>query len=334
MTTYNDSGVSIDAAQSLVKKIRKTVRKNPIALKSIGKFAALYPLSNIPQASHLTASADGVGTKLKIAFLLNKHNTIGIDLVAMNVNDLLCEKSLPIFFLNYFSCGKLDVPIAESVIKGIQKGCLKADCMLIGGETAEMPGFLKVGEYDLAGFAVGYTQKNHSKSKAIKEGDVVVGFPSSGIHSNGYSLVRHIFSDEELIESGKEFLKPTRIYTHLLKKLIDDNTLHLVKAIAHITGGGWLKNPIRMLPKNYSIKFIKDSWPQLDIFKSIQEKGNISNMEMFKTFNMGIGLMLVVDKKNLSAIRRLSVKNYVIGHVFKGDFRVQFVEKDNLCINE
>jgi phosphoribosylformylglycinamidine cyclo-ligase len=326
MVTYQQAGVSIEAGNELVRRIKKMVAGSKLSRSAIGGFSGLYPLPKKIGNFYLSGCCDGVGTKLKIAFLLNRHDTVGIDLVAMNVNDLICTGAQPLFFLDYFACGKLDVDTAEQVIRGIQKGCEQSGCILLGGETAEMPGFYQPGEYDLAGFAVGLVEKKDLiRRNTIRPGDLVLGLPSSGVHSNGYSLVRKVFSEKELIRHGNELITPTKIYVKpilaLLKKYIN-----AVKGIAHITGGGWLENPPRVLPKGLQIEFRKDSWPILPIFQKIQKKGNIAEQEMFRTFNMGIGLMLVVDKKAVSKVQMFLKKSYIIGEIKKGTSVVQFVD--------
>ena len=235
MMTYKDAGVDVDAGNALVDRIKKM---SPV----IGGFAGLFPMPKGHKQPMLVGCTDGVGTKLKIAFLADRHDTVGIDLVAMNVNDLLCCGARSLFFLDYFACGKLDVDVAEKVIKGIVEGCRQSECQLLGGETAEMPGFYQPGEYDLAGFAVGVVDKAKIiDGRTIRPGDVVLGLPSSGIHSNGYSLVRKVFSEKELTKRWKEFLEPTKIYHQTLKPLLKSSR-SVVKGMAHITGGGFIDN--------------------------------------------------------------------------------------------
>ena len=324
MLTYAQSGVSIDAGNELVRRIKKMVSSSGKSNNAIGGFSGLYPLPKKIGNYYLSGCCDGVGTKLKLAFLLNQHHTVGIDLVAMNVNDLICTGAQPLFFLDYFACGKLDVEMAEQVIRGIQKGCEQAGCILLGGETAEMPGFYSEGEYDLAGFAVGLVhQKNLVKRNTIRAGDVVLGLASSGIHSNGYSLVRKALGEKELIQKGKVLIEPTRIYVKTILALLQKFP-SAIKGLAHITGGGWIENPPRMLSKGFQIHFKRNSWPILPIFKTIQEKGNIAEEEMFRTFNMGIGLMLIVDPKYVKPVQKFLKKSYCIGAVEKGNQNVIF----------
>ncbi len=320
--TYAQAGVSIDAGNELVRRIKKLVAASKKPNKAIGGFSGLYPLPKPLNNFLLSGCCDGVGTKLKIAEILNKHDTIGIDLVAMNVNDLICVGAKPLFFLDYFACGKLDVEVAEDVIRGIVRGCEESDCVLLGGETAEMPGFYKPGEYDLAGFALGLVgQKQVVDGKKIKAGDVVIGIPSSGFHSNGYSLVRKVFSEDEIRQYGKELLAPTRLYVRPVVKLLeskDKKVQGAVKAIAHITGGGWFENPPRVFPKGFQANLRLGSWQIHDIFTKLQKKGNVAHNEMFRTFNMGIGLMLVVDKNKADAVKKHFKDAVILGEMAKG----------------
>ncbi|MBI3012736.1 MAG: phosphoribosylformylglycinamidine cyclo-ligase, partial [Elusimicrobia bacterium] len=253
-------------------------------------------------------------------------DTVGIDLVAMNVNDLICTGARPLFFLDYFACGKLDVRKAEEVIRGIQRGCEESECVLLGGETAEMPGFYAAGEYDLAGFAVGLAQKKTIlPKKNIREGDMVIGLPSSGPHSNGYSLIRKVFSERELRAYGKELLAPTHLYVKKILSLLDSPLGRGVKGIAHVTGGGWYENIPRMFSKGVGVEIKFGNWPKLPIFNKIQVKGRVPEEEMFRTFNMGIGLVLTVEKSFVFKIIKFlkeayllgTVKNNISGVVFK-----------------
>ncbi len=322
MITYQQAGVSVNAGNELVQRIKKIVSTSKISRGAIGGFSGLYPLpSNGSKRAYISACCDGVGTKLKIAFLLNKHDTVGIDLVAMNVNDLICTGAKPLFFLDYFACGQLDVGVAEQVIRGIQNGCEQSRAALLGGETAEMPGFYKKGEYDLAGFAVGLAEGGRTfNPKNIKQGDLLIGIPSSGVHSNGYSLVRKVFSEKELKLHGKELITPTKIYVRQTEPLFADSSLvpNHVKGIAHITGGGWYDNIPRVLPNGFGIEIKKGSWDILPVFDRIQMKGKISDPEMFKTFNMGIGLVLVVSPQGFSKVMKLLKNSVLLGEVKKG----------------
>ena len=300
--SYLDAGVDIGAGDQLVENIKPLAQKTlrPEVLAGIGGFGALFEISKKYRDPVLVSGSDGVGTKLKLAFQLNKHDTVGIDLVAMSVNDILVLGAEPLFFLDYFACSKLDVATATQVIQGIAKGCELAGCALIGGETAEMPGFYAAGEYDLAGFAVGVVEKDRIiTGRTIAEGDAVLGLASSGAHSNGYSLIRKIIemsgaslsSDFHGKSLGEALLAPTRIYVQALRELMQ----HLpVKGMAHITGAGLPGNIPRVLPKNCDAVLKKDSWPIPAIFKFLAEKGPVEEEEMFRVFNMGIGYVLVV----------------------------------------
>ena len=324
MITYKKSGVSIDAGNELVRRIRKMVSKSKLSRNAIGGFSGLFPMPN-SRTTFLSGCCDGVGTKLKLAFLTGKHDTVGIDLVAMNVNDLICTGARPLFFLDYFACGKLNVDQAESVVRGIHRACEESGCVLLGGETAEMPGFYPSGEYDLAGFAVGTVEKKNILDRAaIRKGDIVLGLASSGIHSNGYSLVRKIFSDAELKKRAQVLLKPTRIYVKQILSLLAKFPKE-VRGIVHVTGGGWIENPPRVLPKGLGIAFKKGSWPIPKSFSDIQKKGNVSEQEMFRTLNMGIGLMLVVPPKKVAAIQKFLKQSYEIGKIVSGNNEVKFL---------
>lgn len=320
---YKKAGVDIKKGEKFVKAIKKVnaVKRKDI-LKGIGGFSALFSLSRKFKQPVLVSSTDGVGTKLKIAFLLKKHRTIGIDLVAMCVNDVLCSGAEPLFFLDYLSTGKLDLKQGKEIIKGIIKGCEQAGCALIGGETAEMPDIYKRGEYDLAGFCVGIVEKKKIiDGSKIRAGNKLIGLASTGLHSNGFSLVRKIFSQKEIKQNANEFLKPTRIYVKpvlsLLNPLPVPRSPFPVKGIAHITGGGF-NNIKRILPPGLSIKIEKKSWSIPSIFKEIQNRG-VSEKEMFSVFNMGIGMVLIVAEKDVSVIQKklsnFKLKNWVIGEV-------------------
>ena len=316
--TYKKAGVDIDAGDALVDRIKKM---SPL----IGGFAGMLPLGNGDKEPMLVGCTDGVGTKLKIAFLADKHDTVGIDLVAMNVNDLLCCGAKPLFFLDYFACGKLDVGVAEKVIKGIVEGCRQSECVLLGGETAEMPGFYKPGEYDLAGFAVGAVDKhNVIDGRTVREDDVVIGLPSSGVHSNGYSLVRKLYKEKELARRWKEFLAPTIIYVKAVQPVINMPNRPL-KALAHITGGGFTENIPRVVPKGLQVKVVKGSWPMLDLFKEMQQRSGLDDMEMFRTFNMSIGLVMVVAPSSVELVKKHIKPAYVIGSIERGSKGVRFV---------
>ncbi len=321
MITYKKSGVDIDAGNRLVQKIKKIAPE-------IGGFSGLFPLAKKTSAQQfLAASTDGVGTKLKIAQLINKHNTVGIDLVAMCVNDIITIGAKPLFFLDYFATGKLKVNVAAEVIKGIATGCRQAQCVLLGGETAEMPGFYKAGEYDLAGFCVGIVEKNKLiKQNKIKPQDVVIGLPSSGVHSNGYSLIRKIFSKKELKKYAHELLKPTKIYVKDILCILQKPDLKdAVKGIAHITGGGFFDNIPRVLSGNCNAFIKKGSWKVHEIFNIIQKKGKIAEYEMFRTFNMGIGMVLIVQSGKAGKVLTYLPHAKVIGTITKGKKAVKII---------
>ena len=339
--TYKKAGVDIDEADKFLKMIspmvKTTFRKE--VLTDIGLFAGLFKL-DIKKYKEpvLVSGTDGVGTKLKIAFQADKHDTVGIDLVAMCVNDILTVGAEPLFFLDYFATGKLDAERASQVIKGIVEGCRQAGCALIGGETAEMPGFYKKNEYDLSGFAVGVVNKSDIiHGKAINEGDVIIGVASSGLHSNGFSLVRKVLFDigkikidQYVSELGcsiaEELLKPTEIY---VKAYFTLKGKVKIKGMAHITGGGIPGNLPRILPKGKTSVIYKNSWEIHPIFQFIQKIGKITEVEMFKVFNMGIGYIFVVDaqdvKKALSLINNKGYRAYLIGEIVKGKGEIRII---------
>ncbi len=301
---YKDAGVDIDAGDALVERIKplakRTLREGVLA--GIGGFGALFEVPKRYQEPVLVSGTDGVGTKLKLAFEWNMHDTVGIDLVAMSVNDVLVQGAEPLFFLDYFACGKLDVDTAAAVIGGIAKGCELSGCALIGGETAEMPGMYPAGEYDLAGFCVGAVEKSKILTgKDVKPGDVVLGLASSGVHSNGFSLVRKCIERSgdaaPAMLDGKPFkqalMEPTRLY---VKNVLAALAAHPggIKALAHITGGGLLENIPRVLPDGMAAHLKKGSWPQTELFAWLQATAGISDVEMNRTFNNGIGMVVVV----------------------------------------
>ncbi|GAB2181552.1 phosphoribosylformylglycinamidine cyclo-ligase [Denitratisoma sp. agr-D3] len=301
--TYRDAGVDIDAGDALVDRIKPFAKRTmrPEVMGGIGGFGALFEISKKYKEPVLVSGTDGVGTKLKLAFHLNKHDTVGQDLVAMSVNDILVQGAEPLFFLDYFACGKLDVDTAADVIKGIAQGCELAGCALIGGETAEMPSMYPDGEYDLAGFAVGAVEKSKIiDGTTIVPGDVVLGLASSGAHSNGYSLVRKIIEranpDMDADFHGKPLrdvlMAPTRIYVKPLLKLMD--TL-AVKGMAHITGGGLVENVPRVLPESVTAILEQKAWPLPPLFQWLQKEGNVADGEMHRVFNCGIGMVVVVS---------------------------------------
>ncbi len=309
--SYKDAGVDIDAGDALVERIKplakKTMREGVLA--GIGGFGALFEVPKRYKEPVLVSGTDGVGTKLKLAFEWNMHDTVGIDLVAMSVNDVLVQGAEPLFFLDYFACGKLDVDTAAAVIGGIAKGCELSGCALIGGETAEMPGMYPAGEYDLAGFAVGAVEKSKILTGAdVKPGDVVLGLASHGVHSNGFSLVRKCI--ERAASSGalpatldgkpfkQAIMEPTRLY---VKNVLAALAAHPIKALAHITGGGLLENIPRVLPEGMAAHLTKGSWPQTELFAWLQKTAGIDDIEMNRTFNNGIGMVVVVDAAHAEA---------------------------------
>jgi len=331
--TYKDAGVDIDAGNTFVKMIKPLVKatSRPEVLADIGGFGGLFSL-NMGKYKHpvLVSGTDGVGTKLKVAFMSDRHDTIGIDLVAMCVNDIIVQGAEPLFFLDYLATAKLDPVKAASIIKGVADGCIQAGCALIGGETAEMPGFYTGEEYDMAGFAVGVVEREKIiDGSSITVGNHLIGLASSGLHSNGYSLARKVILErmglglnDEIPGLGKtvadELLTPTRIYVRSVMNLLRDFN---VSGIAHITGGGLLENIPRVLPNGCKAVIRKESWQVPEIFQIIQRGGNIEEAEMFRTFNCGIGMVLVVPEREADDIMiRLSGLNetaFHIGEVFK-----------------
>ena len=338
--TYKKAGVDIDEGERFVKLISPMVRKTfrSEVLTNIGSFSALFNINTKKYRDPvLVSGTDGVGTKLKIAFMMDRHDTVGIDLVAMCVNDILTNGAEPLFFLDYFATGKLRSEKASDVIKGIVKGCKEAGCSLIGGETAEMPGFYTNDEYDLSGFAVGIVDKNKIiDGSSIKEGDAIIGIASNGLHSNGYSLVRRLFFDLKKTDVhkyipelnctlGKELLRPTRIY---VKAFMDLKDKLKIKGMAHITGGGISGNLPRILPKGLSAHVRSGSWPVLKIFTLIKEMGNVPEEDMRKTFNMGIGYVMVISKGAAKDAAGLLKKSgyapFLIGNIEKGGKGVRY----------
>lgn len=311
--SYRDAGVDMEAGDALVEQIKPFAKRTmrPEVLGGIGGFGSLFEMPKKFKNPVLVSGTDGVGTKLKLAFELNKHDTVGIDLVAMSVNDILVQGAEPLFFLDYFACGKLEVGTAAQVIKGIAQGCEQSGCALVGGETAEMPGMYPAGEYDLAGFAVGCVDKEAIiNGTTIAVGDVVLGLASSGAHSNGYSLIRKLIAksgiDFEADFHGKKFkdvvMAPTRIYVKPLLQLIA--TLP-VKGMAHITGGGITENIPRVLPAGLTAEIKAGSWAMPPLFSWLQAQGNVTDSEMYKTFNCGIGMAVIVAKEHAAAAQKL-----------------------------
>ncbi|AOY01296.1 phosphoribosylformylglycinamidine cyclo-ligase [Jeongeupia sp. USM3] len=312
--SYRDAGVDIDAGDQLVENIKPFAKRTmrPEVLSGIGGFGGLIEISKKFKEPVLVSGTDGVGTKLKLAFELNRHDTVGQDLVAMSVNDILVQGAEPLFFLDYFACGKLDVDTATEVIRGIAHGCELSGCALIGGETAEMPGMYPVGEYDLAGFAVGVVEKSKIiTGDSIVAGDVVLGLASNGAHSNGYSLVRKILHLTEAdyaaeFDAGKSLadvvIAPTRIYVKPILKLLESLT---VKGMAHITGGGITENVPRVLPTNVVAQIDAKSWTLPKLFQWLQKEGNVEAQEMYKTFNCGVGMVVIVSAQDAAAAKAL-----------------------------
>ena len=318
--TYRDAGVDIDAGDALVEAIKPFARRTlrPEVLAGIGGFGALCELPAKYKHPVLVSGTDGVGTKLKLAFQLNRHDSVGIDLVAMSANDVLVQGGEPLFFLDYFACGKLDARIATSVIKGIAQGCQEAGCALIGGETAEMPGMYPEGEYDLAGFCVGVVEKERIiDGRSIVPGDKLLGLASSGPHSNGYSLIRRVLgSDKPASDIADSLMEPTRIYAKTVLKLL---AAAPVKGLAHITGGGLTGNVPRMLPKGTRAAIRKGSWPRPQIFEWLRQNGNVAEEEMFRVFNCGIGMVIALAPEHLKLatmlLKREGELAYEIGSV-------------------
>lgn len=324
--TYKDAGVDIEAGDQLVENIKPLAKRTmrPEVLGGIGGFGALVEVSKQYKNPVMVSGTDGVGTKLKLAFQLNKHDTVGQDLVAMSVNDILVQGAEPIFFLDYFACGKLDVAVATDVVRGIAHGCELAGCALIGGETAEMPSMYPAGEYDLAGFAVGLVEKEAIISgRSICPGDVVLGLQSSGAHANGYSLIRKIIERSGVDlhhpdnhQLALDLLAPTRIYVKPLLALVRSG---IVKGMAHITGGGLTENIPRVLPQGVTAELKRDSWEAPTIFAWLQKVGNVDDAEMARTFNCGIGMVVVVAEADAdrakSQLEALGERVYRVGEI-------------------
>ncbi len=316
--SYRDAGVDIDAGDALVDAIRPFAKRTmrPEVLAGIGGFGALCAIPKKYREPILVSGTDGVGTKLKLAFHLGRHDTVGIDLVAMSVNDVLVQGAEPLFFLDYFACGKLEAGVAAQVIKGIARGCEQAGCALIGGETAEMPGMYPAGEYDLAGFCVGVVERDAIISgKTIAPGDAVLGLASSGAHSNGYSLVRRILQDAKP-PAGVDLLAPTRIYVKPMLALMQSMS---VKGMAHITGGGITGNVPRVLPAGTRAVIERKAWPRTELFDWLQQAGGVAEDEMHRVFNCGIGMAVVVAEADAArAMQELAAAGeavYRIGRI-------------------
>ena len=307
---YKQAGVDIDAGNELINRIKPFAKatKRLGAESDLGGFGALFDLKKCNfRDPVLVSSTDGVGTKLKVAIEVGKHDTIGIDLVAMSVNDLVVQGAEPLFFLDYFACSKLEIKVATQVIKGIAHGCKLAGCALIGGETAEMPGMYSGGDYDLAGFAVGAVEREEILPRETNAGDVLLGLSSSGLHSNGYSLARYILQQNsiKLTEMGEELLTPTKIY---VKSCLEAIRSKKVKALSHITGGGLTENLPRVLSKNVTPKINFKSWKRPEIFDKLQLLGKVTDEEMQRTFNCGIGMVLVVEKNHAEEVKNILIQ--------------------------
>lgn len=342
--TYADAGVDIDKANALVERIKNIAKSTHTkgVMGEIGGFGGLFSLS-LTDLTHpvLVSSTDGVGTKLKIAFMMNRHDSIGIDLVAMCVNDVAVQGAKPLFFLDYLSIGELETRVASDIIKGVGDGCRQAECALIGGETAEMPGLYQKGEYDLAGFTVGIVDRSKIlDGSKVNKGDKLIGIASSGLHSNGYSLVRKICFEvlglkcedylEELNQTlGEVLLTPTRIYTRTLVNLVDRFPVH---GLAHITGGGIEENILRVIPDGCGVMIRKDSWEIPPVFEFIRKAGHISFHEMMRTFNNGIGMVVVTPEhaaqSMVNQLNQMQENAYLIGeviHTQKSGTRMKWV---------
>jgi phosphoribosylformylglycinamidine cyclo-ligase len=312
MLNYKLAGVDIDRGDELVQRLQKFC-------PDIGGFSGLFPLGD----DYLVAGTDGVGTKLKLAFELNLHESIGIDLVAMCVNDVITTGAKPLFFLDYFATDKLDVDQAELVLKGVIRGCREAECVLLGGETAEMPGFYNPGEYDIAGFAVGIVKKKDLiDGKTIKHGDLLIGIPSTGIHSNGFSLVREVLKRTNTAPNPS-LLTPTRIYVRELSEILSQ---YKVKGIAHITGGGLIGNVPRMLPQGLKAQVRQGYWHVPTVFDWLEKAGKIDKEEMYRTFNMGIGMVLAMDPVEGYKLIKEKKECVAIGQIVAGEGEFEWLK--------
>lgn len=339
--TYKSAGVDVTAGYDAVARMKKHIARTAIPglIGGIGDFGGMFEIPDGYKKPVLVSGTDGVGTKLSLAFMTGRHNTIGIDCVAMCANDIVCQGAKPLTFLDYIGCGKLEPAVAEEIVAGVAEGCVQAGCALVGGETAEMPGFYKDGEYDLAGFCVGIAEKERILTKAnVVAGDVLIGLPSSGLHSNGFSLVRKLFFEklgvgldtryDELDKPlGEELLTPTRIYVKTVLALLETCDVH---AVAHITGGGFIENIPRIIGGGLAVRIDRASIPVLPIFKLIARLGNVEEKEMFNTFNMGIGLVIAVPEssadKAIHALKTMGESPVVIGGIVeKTDAEIFFV---------
>jgi phosphoribosylformylglycinamidine cyclo-ligase len=320
--TYKKAGVNTELADELVEHIRKKS-------KAIGGFAGLFPLNLGPgqvDSYDLVACTDGVGTKLKIAFALDKHDTVGIDLVAMCANDLICSGAKPLFFLDYYATGRLHLARSKEILAGIMEGCRQARSALLGGETAEMPGMYSKGEYDLAGFSVGIVKRSEKiDGSKIFPGDAIMALPSSGLHSNGFSLVRRVFNKTQITRRGLELLTPTRIYIDAFDRLASGFKAErqIILGLAHITGGGLVENVPRILPSGCRAVFHKKTWTAPSIFREIQKQGNIPEKDMWTTFNMGLGLVFVVRPEAVDLALKLLPEARHVGEIVRGKNKVE-----------
>ncbi|HOU35721.1 MAG TPA: phosphoribosylformylglycinamidine cyclo-ligase [Candidatus Omnitrophota bacterium] len=332
---YKTAGVDINAGHVFKASLKNLVKASlgPEVIKSVGGFGGMYRFSGRGMRDPvLVSSADGVGTKLKIAIAANRHTTVGVDAVAMNVNDILCTGARTLFFLDYIAYSSLGRSILNDIMRGLTEGCVQAGCALIGGETAQMPGMYAPGEYDLAGFCVGVVDKDRIiDGTAIRPGDAVIGLQSNGIHSNGYSLVRAVLSNAEIKRMSDELLKPTRIYVKPVLAVLEEfnGEKMRIRGISHITGGAFYDKISRILPPDVDVRIYKDAWQVPDIFKLVQCKGCIPDEEMYHTLNMGIGMALVVEKSSVKAVidalagHRL--KSWVIGEAVRGKKKVRIL---------
>jgi phosphoribosylformylglycinamidine cyclo-ligase len=338
--TYADAGVDIGASNRAKQRIKYLAQKTFTrgVLSEIGGFGGLFSLGAKYKDPVLVSSTDGVGTKLRVAFETGSHRTVGADLVNHCVNDIAVQGATPMFFLDYLATGRLDPEIAVKVVEGLAEACKQNGCALIGGETAEMPGFYPEGEYDLAGFIVGVVERDRIiTGKAVEAGDVIFGLPSSGLHTNGYSLARKLLFDvagytpdtyvnEIKGKVGTELLKIHKSYWHVIKRLVEGD---LVAAMAHITGGGMTENLPRVLPRNVAAEIEMGSWPVQPIFEHLQKLGNVPQDDMLRTFNMGLGMLLVVPsakfKKAQGLLERIGEKHYTVGRIVKGERKVMYV---------
>jgi phosphoribosylformylglycinamidine cyclo-ligase len=336
---YKQAGVDIEAGYEAVERMKKHVKTTvrPEVMGGLGGFGGMFDLSALQlKEPVLVSGTDGVGTKLKLAFAMDRHDTVGIDLVAMCVNDIVVQGAEPLYFLDYIACGKAEPDKIEMIVKGISEGCVQAGCALIGGETAEMPGMYQDGEYDLAGYVTGAVEKAKVISgQSVKAGNVLIGLASSGVHSNGFSLVRKIVDDNKLSLGdyfneldgtlGDTLLTPTRIYVKSILALLEKYELN---GMAHITGGGFIENIPRMLPEGLGVKVLENSWPVLPVFKFLEEKGQLNRAEMYNIFNMGIGFVLAVEadqaEELMATLAQLGEQAYEIGWVTEGT-GVEFV---------